>query len=72
VLDTFYAQNLKLFVEGGVEVNGDNAVVIREDVLKQLERAQNIRDIFFSKQNGWARSLQWKLYRFPATNGAAC
>lgn len=52
VLDTFYAQNLKLFVEGGVEVNGDNAVVIREDVLKQLERAQNIRNIFFSKQNG--------------------
>lgn len=52
VLDTFYAQNLKLFVEGGAEVNGDDAVVIREDVLQQLERAQNIRDIFFSRQNG--------------------
>ncbi|EBR4143414.1 type VI secretion system membrane subunit TssM [Salmonella enterica] len=52
VLDTFYTQNLKLFVEGGAEVNGDDAVVIREDVLQQLERAQNIRDIFFSRQNG--------------------
>lgn len=52
VLDTFYTQNLKLFVEGGAEVNGDDTVVIREDVLQQLERAQNIRDIFFSRQNG--------------------
>ncbi|ELQ0125125.1 type VI secretion system membrane subunit TssM [Salmonella enterica] len=52
VLDTFYTQNLKLFVEDGAEVNGDDAVVIREDVLQQLETAQKIRDIFFSKQNG--------------------
>lgn len=72
VLDTFYAQNLKLFVEGGAEVNGDDAVVIREDVLQQLERAQNIRDIFSAGRTVWVRSLRWKPCRFPATSGAAC
>lgn len=52
VLDTFYQQNLKLFVENRRGMNGEDNVMIREDVLRQLEMAQNIRDTFFSRQNG--------------------
>lgn len=53
VLDTFYQQNLKLFIENDLSLNdGDNNVIIREDIREQLETAQKIRDIFFSKQNG--------------------
>lgn len=52
VLDAFYQQNLTLFVENGTRTNGDDNVVIREDVLRQLDTAQRIRDIFFSPQNG--------------------
>jgi type VI secretion system protein ImpL len=52
VLDTFYQQNLKLFVENSQGMNGDDNVVIREDVLRQLDTAQKIRDVFFSQQNG--------------------
>ncbi|WP_368543502.1 type VI secretion system membrane subunit TssM [Enterobacter soli] len=52
VLDTFYQQNLKLFVGNGQGMNGEDSVAIREDVLRQIEVAQNIRDIFFSHQNG--------------------
>jgi type VI secretion system protein ImpL len=52
VLDTFYQQNLKLFVENSQVINEDDNVVIREDVLTQLDSAQKIRDIFFSRQNG--------------------
>lgn len=53
VLDTFYQQNLRLFMENDLSLeDGDNAVIIREDIRQQLEAAQKIRDIFFSKQNG--------------------
>uniref|UniRef100_UPI0031F65B32 type VI secretion system membrane subunit TssM n=1 Tax=Citrobacter freundii TaxID=546 RepID=UPI0031F65B32 len=52
VLDTFYQQNLKLFVENSQGINGDDNVIIREDILRQLDTAQKIRDIFFSQQNG--------------------
>lgn len=53
VLDTFYQQNLKLFMENDLSLNdGDNNIIIREDIREQLETAQKIRDIFFSKQNG--------------------
>lgn len=52
VLDTFYQQNLQLFVENSLGLNGEDSVVIREDVLNQLDTAQKIRDIFFSPQNG--------------------
>ncbi|HEM6803689.1 TPA: type VI secretion system membrane subunit TssM [Citrobacter koseri] len=52
VLDAFYQQNLKLFVENSQGLNGEDNVVIREDVLGQLDTAQKIRDIFFSPQNG--------------------
>lgn len=53
VLDTFYQQNLRLFMENDLSLeDGDNAVIIREDIRQQLEAAQKIRDIFFTKQNG--------------------
>lgn len=52
-LDSFYQQNLKLFMENDLSLeDGDNSVVIREDISQQLETAQKIRDIFFSRQNG--------------------
>lgn len=53
VLDTFYQQNLKLFMENDLSLeDGDSSVIIREDIRAQLETAQKIRDVFFSKQNG--------------------
>lgn len=52
VLDSFYQQNLKQFIENDLSRNGDDGVIIREDVIRQLDAAQKIRDIFFSKQNG--------------------
>lgn len=52
VLDTFWQQNLKLFIENDLSRDGDNGVIIREDIIRQLDTAQKIRDIFFSKQNG--------------------
>lgn len=52
VLDIFYQQNLKLFIENDLSRDGDDGVIIREDIIQQLETAQKIRDIFFSKKNG--------------------
>lgn len=52
VLDTFYQQNLKMFIENDLSRDGDDGVIIREDIIQQLDTAQKIRDIFFSKQNG--------------------
>lgn len=58
VLDTFYQQNLKLFIDNDLSLeDGDNNVIIREDIIAQLETAQKIRDIFFSKQNGLGTSF---------------
>ncbi|MDD9246269.1 type VI secretion system membrane subunit TssM [Enterobacter soli] len=53
VLDTFYQQNLRLFIENDLSLgDGDNSVIIREDIRTLLDTAQKIRDTFFSKQNG--------------------
>ncbi|WP_318366252.1 type VI secretion system membrane subunit TssM [Enterobacter sp.] len=53
VLDTFYQQNLKLFMENDLSLgDGNNSVIIREDIRQQLDTAQKIREIFFSNQNG--------------------
>lgn len=53
VLDTFYQQNLKLFMENDLSLeDGDNSVIIREDIRDQLDTAQEIREAFFSRQNG--------------------
>lgn len=58
ILDTFYQQNLKLFIDNDLILeDGDNNVIIREDIIAQLETAQKIRDIFFSKQNGLGTSF---------------
>lgn len=58
ILDTFYQQNLKLFIDNDLSLeDGDNNVIIREDIIAQLETAQKIRDIFFSKQNGLGASF---------------
>ncbi len=55
---TFYQQNLKLFIDNDLSLeDGDNNVIIREDIIAQLETAQKIRDIFFSKQNGLGTSF---------------
>lgn len=57
-VDTFYQQNLKLFIDNDLSLeDGDNNVIIREDIIAQLETAQKIRDIFFSKQNGLGTSF---------------
>ncbi len=58
ILDTFYQQNLKLFIDNDLSLeDGDNSVIIREDIIAQLKTAQKIRDIFFSKQNGLGTSF---------------
>lgn len=51
-LDKFYQDNLRLFLENDLTYNEDGKVLIREDIQKQLETAQKIRDTFFSQQNG--------------------
>lgn len=52
VLDTFYRENLKLFIENELTWGENGEVLIREDIQQQLLTAQKIRDIFFSQQNG--------------------
>lgn len=52
LLDTFYRENLKLFIENELTWGEDGDVLIREDIQQQLVTAQKIRDIFFSQQNG--------------------
>lgn len=53
ILDTFYQQNLKLFMENDLSLeDGDNNVIIRKDIREQLDTAQEIREAFFSRQNG--------------------
>ncbi len=52
ILDTFYRDNLRLFLENDLTFGDDGRVLIREDIRQQLDTAQKIRDIFFSQQNG--------------------
>nr|WP_255709877.1 type VI secretion system membrane subunit TssM [Lelliottia sp. WAP21] len=52
ILDTYYKENLKLFMENDLTWGEDGNVLIRPDIRHQLENAQKIRNIFFSKQNG--------------------
>ncbi|CNF22673.1 lipoprotein [Yersinia nurmii] len=52
VLDNFYQQNLKPFVENNLTNGSDGELLIRDDVLQQLQVAQKIRETFFSSQNG--------------------
>ena len=49
-LDSFYQQNLRLFVENNLIENSDGQSLIRPDVLEQLEIANRIRNTFFNAQ----------------------
>lgn len=52
ILDSFYQENLKLFIENKLTLGEDGQVLIRQDVQQQLETAQKIRDTFFTQQSG--------------------
>lgn len=52
ILDLFYRENLKLFIENSLTWGENGNVLIREDIQQQLKTAQKIRDTFFSQQNG--------------------
>lgn len=51
VLDTFYKENLKLFLEDHPEhiAGSKRASLVRRDVLASLEKADNIRRAFFTR-----------------------
>nr|WP_244175640.1 type VI secretion system membrane subunit TssM [Xenorhabdus vietnamensis] len=51
-LDAFYKQSLKPFVENNLTIGTDGKMLIRPDVMKQLEMANRIRTTFFTPQNG--------------------
>ncbi|AOM41984.1 type VI secretion system membrane subunit TssM [Xenorhabdus hominickii] len=51
-LDAFYQQSLKPFVENNLTMGTDGKMLIRPDVMKQLEVASRIRTTFFTPQNG--------------------
>lgn len=52
VIDSFYNDNLKVFVEGHASAV-DGRSVIRPEIVKSLQQAEKIRSVFFSKQNGF-------------------
>ena len=52
ILDSFYQENLKLFIDNKLTWGEDGQVLIRQDVQQQLETAQKIRDTFFTRQSG--------------------
>ncbi len=51
MLDSFYQQNLKLFIENKLTWGEDGDVLIRTDVQQQPETAQKIRETFFTQQS---------------------
>lgn len=53
ILDDFYQNNLKPFVESDLTgLSEDRSPLIRADVIEQLELANKIRETFFSSGNG--------------------
>ncbi|EAA7842713.1 type VI secretion system membrane subunit TssM [Salmonella enterica] len=52
ILDKFYQENLRLFLENDLTFGEDGKVLIRDDIRQQLETAEKIRNIFFNQQNG--------------------
>ena len=52
IIDSFYKDNLKVFIEGHASTV-DGKTVIRPEVIKSLQQADKIRSVFFSKQNGF-------------------
>jgi type VI secretion system protein ImpL len=57
VIDSFYKDNLKVFVEGRASAGWKS--VIRPEIVRSLQQADKIRSIFFSKQNGF--SIQYAI-----------
>lgn len=58
-LDSFYQQNLKAFIENNLGADKAGKPLIRQDVLKQLEQAEKIRQTYFTQQGlGIQFSLQ--------------
>lgn len=58
VLDTFYRDNLKLFLDEHPEQVGDarRASLVRRDVLNSLEKADRIRRAYFTRAALWTLS----------------
>ena len=53
ILDSFYSKYLNAFIESGLtDAENGETPLIREDVLRQLEMAQKIKETFFSGENG--------------------
>ncbi len=51
-MDSFYQENLKVFVENNLLQSSNNSSLIRADVINQLRTAERIRRTFFNPQNG--------------------
>lgn len=52
ILDRFYQENLRLFIENELTFGDDGNVLIRQDIQQQLKTAQKIRDTFFNQKSG--------------------
>ncbi|QBH97044.1 type VI secretion system membrane subunit TssM [Limnobaculum zhutongyuii] len=51
-LDSFYQQNLKVFIDNEWSMNESDKSLIHPNILRQLDIAEKIRRTFFKKQNG--------------------
>ncbi len=51
VIDSFYQDNLKMFVDNNLLKGSNDKLLIRPDVLAQLKAADHIRQTFFDSQN---------------------
>lgn len=51
-LDSFYNNQLRMFIEENIAVNNDDTSqsIIRKDVLSQIKQAQKIREAFFNRK----------------------
>lgn len=73
VLDQFYNDNLKLFLEDHPEhiAGSKRASLVRRDVLASLEKAENIRRAFFTRSGSLMSSLHWSRCTCLPTSAAA-
>lgn len=51
-LDTFYQQNLKVFIDNNLGLSESGESLIHPNILRQLDIAEKIRRTFFNKQSG--------------------
>lgn len=59
ILDVFYQQNLKAFIENNLGIDKTGKPLIRQDILRQLKLAEKIRHTYFTQQGlGMQFSLQ--------------